>query len=79
MGTNELDKIKKVCEKYTYPTPTEIKMIYDVKTGQLNVAYRYEEICLPKTQISVGEVFIGWVTAERKAGLKHLKIFREVN
>lgn len=31
-GTHELDKIKKVCVKYNYPAPTEIKMTYDVKT-----------------------------------------------
>ena len=27
-GTHGLDKIKEVCAKYNYPTPTEIKMIY---------------------------------------------------
>ena len=48
-GTHGLDKIKEVCAKYNYPTPTEIKMIYDVKTKKFNVGYQYKEICSAKT------------------------------
>lgn len=48
-GTHGLDKIKEICAKYNYPTPTEIKMIYDVKTKKFNVAYQYKEICSAKT------------------------------
>lgn len=62
-GTHGLDKIKEVCAKYNYPTPTEIKMIYDVKTKKLNVAYQYKEICSAK--IGAGEVFMNWV-ADKK-------------
>ena len=64
-GTHGLDKIKEVCAKYNYPTPTEIKMIYDVKTKKFNVAYQYKEICSAKTNISAGEVFMNWVTAKK--------------
>lgn len=64
-GTHRLDKIKEVCAKYNYPTPTEIKMIYDVKTKKFNVGYQYKEICSAKTNISAGEVFMNWVTAKK--------------
>lgn len=64
-GTHGLDKIKEICAKYNYPTPTEIKMIYDVKTKKLNVAYQYKEICSAKTNIGAGEVFMNWVTDKK--------------
>jgi len=64
-GTHGLDKIKEICAKYNYPTPTEIKMIYDVKTKKFNVAYQYKEICSAKTNISAGEVFMNWITAKK--------------
>lgn len=60
-GTNDLERIKEVCSKYDKPTPTEIKMVYDVKSGKLDAKYQYMEICSAKTNISSGEVFIGWM------------------
>lgn len=66
-GTYKLDKIKEICAKYSYPTPTEIKMSYDVKTKKFNAAYQYKEICSAKTNIGAGEVFMNWVTAKKNA------------
>lgn len=41
-GTNDLEKIREVCNNYNMPTPTEIKMYYDVNSKRYNAEYRYE-------------------------------------
>lgn len=68
IGTNDLDKIKEVCSRYNQPTPTEIKMYYDVKSGKYNAQYQYVEICSAKTKVSSGQVFMAWITEEKKKG-----------
>ena len=61
IGTNDLDKIRKLCEQYEAQTPREMKMYYDVKTGKYNADYRYEEVCSPETDLSAGMVFDAWL------------------
>lgn len=60
-GTNKLEHIKNVCSKYNNLSPTEIKLIYDVRSGKLDAQYQYEEICSAKTNMSAGEVFMKWI------------------
>ena len=57
-GTQELEKIKRVCEENQRKIPTEIKMYYDVKTGRFDAEYKYDEECLQK--MSSGEIFMKW-------------------
>ena len=40
----DIRKLKKVCEEYNRPMPTEIKLVYDVKTNKLNAQYQYENV-----------------------------------
>lgn len=58
IGTMDLLKISRVCEKYNMPIPTEIKMYFDVKSGKFDAKYCYEEIC---SERDVSEVFMDWV------------------
>ena len=60
IGTTDLTKIKEICEQNETQTPTEIKMYYDVKSGNYNADYKYDEICSEGTGVSSGEVFIKW-------------------
>ena len=48
--------------------PTEIKMIYEKKTGKFSVKYKYDEVCSAKTGIGAGEVFDNWITEVERAG-----------
>ncbi|MBR1443767.1 MAG: hypothetical protein IJ583_09585, partial [Firmicutes bacterium] len=57
-GTQELEKIKMLCEENQRKIPTEIKMYYDVKTGRFDAEYKYDEECLRK--MSSGEIFMKW-------------------
>lgn len=61
-GTNDLEKIREVCNSYNMPTPTEIKMYYDVNSKRYNAEYRYDEVCTSNTGMSAGEVFMNWVS-----------------
>lgn len=60
LGTEDIEKIKKLCNDYNMPIPSELKMYYNVNTGKYNVDYKYESICSTKTGISAGEIFMNW-------------------
>lgn len=64
-GTEDLTKLDTMCTKYNMPSPTEIKLYYDVETGKLDAKYKYEEVCSAKTGKSAGEVFFEWYTEMR--------------
>ncbi|NBK96743.1 MAG: hypothetical protein EOM50_01755 [Erysipelotrichia bacterium] len=66
MGTNDIDKIKDLCNEYSMKVPTEMKMIYHVQTGKYNVDLKYESVCSSKTGISSGEVFAQWINETKK-------------
>lgn len=38
----DIEKIKMVCEEYERDMPTEMKLIYDVKSGNFKAKYRYD-------------------------------------
>lgn len=60
-GCHDLGKTKEVCANYGMSVPTEIKMIYDVKSGKFDAKYCYDEICSLKTGKDQAEVFMEWV------------------
>lgn len=57
-----------VYKRFERPMPTEIKMIYEKKTGKFSVKYKYDEVCSAKTGIGAGEVFDNWITEVERAG-----------
>ena len=38
---DDIKQLIEVCRKYSRPMPTEMKMVYDVKTKQFNADYKY--------------------------------------
>ena len=44
LGESDLEKIRQICIHYGKPVPTELKMIYDCKSGKMDTAYKMEEI-----------------------------------
>ena len=67
LGTGDLEKIRSVCKSFNKPVPTEIKMYYDVITGNYNADYKYNEVCSARTGIGAGEVFMHWITEIKSA------------
>ena len=64
-GTGDLTKLDTMCAKYNMPSPTEMKLYYDVETGKYDAKYKYEEVCSAKTGKSAGEVFSEWLAEMR--------------
>ena len=54
LGEADLEKIRQICIHYEKPVLTELRMIYDCKSGKIDTEYKYESICSAKT----GTVFI---------------------
>ena len=61
VGGNDLEEIRKVCEKYKRPCPTEMKMCYDVKTRKYQADYKYDPVCGAETGICSDDIFDAWV------------------
>lgn len=65
LGESDLEKIKEICIHYGKPVPTELKMIYDCKTSQIDTKYQYNSICSAKTEIDSSEIFLKWLDEVR--------------
>ena len=46
---------------YEKPVPTELRMIYDCKSGKIDTEYKYESICSGKTGTDSSEIFMKWL------------------
>lgn len=66
LGTHDLMRLDEIGAKYNMRVPTELKLYYDVSSGQFNAEYRYEEICSSRTGKAAGEVFLEWVAEMSK-------------
>ena len=42
-----VEKIKELCEEYERDIPTELKLIYDAKSGKLKAEYKYDLVFTP--------------------------------
>lgn len=68
VGTSDLKKVKDLCAQFKVETPTELKMIYNVKTGEYKASYLYDEICSDISGLSSGEVFMEWYEEVKQGG-----------
>ena len=60
LGEADLEKIRQICIHYEKPVPTELRMIYDCKSGKIDTEYKYESICSAKTGTDSSEIFMKW-------------------
>ena len=60
LGMSDMREIEKLCERYGRPTPSEIKMSFDVKTRSLETQYRYEDY-ISGSKISNEDVIRAWM------------------
>lgn len=87
LGTQDLEELDNICAKYNMARPTEIKMCYDVETGEFEAQCKYEEVCTPNTGVAGAQVFMEWLseikgekgTAEPKKSSRLIDFFRKKN
>lgn len=65
LGQSDLEKLIKICTRYGKSVPTELKMIYDCKSGKIDAKYQYESICSAKTGVDASEIFMEWLDLEK--------------
>lgn len=41
---DDIKQLIELCKKYNRPMPTEMKMVYDIKTKQFNADYQYDPV-----------------------------------
>ena len=44
IGLSDLRRIKNICQEYNQVVPTEMKLIYDVKTRKFSASYQYQPV-----------------------------------
>lgn len=59
-GTDKLMDLRDICEKHKMRRPTEIKMVYDVRTGKFNANYKYEPVC-EDDDVFQSDIYLAWV------------------
>ena len=63
LGTGDLQKLRDICSRYSRPVPTELKLIYDVKTGRFASSYQYQPVLGPDR--GVPDVLQAWIEEVR--------------
>jgi len=56
------EEMKEICERHDRPVPTELRMIYDNKTGEYDGYFQYEPIWTEESDISItpNSIFRDW-------------------
>ncbi len=61
IGIDNLKKIHKICKKFHWDMPTEIKLHYNVKQNHLKAKYKYELIYSNDETLLPDDVFNQWI------------------
>ena len=67
----DLGKLKDVCKRYQQPMPTEIKLVYDVATRNLDAQYQYEKVYTDNIYLAPDDMERQWfeqVKAQEEGG-----------
>ena len=60
IGTDDVKELKKICEKYNQPMPTQIKLIYDNIQNKVNSKYSYDLFYSNSDTLTADDIFEQW-------------------
>ena len=69
---DDIEQIKILCARVNRPMPTEMKLVFDVKTSDLSAKYQYQPIYTnskDKTALTISEEWFVRVVAESTGGV----------
>ena len=66
IGTDDLKELKKICEKYKQPMPTQVKLIYDHKQNKVKGKYSYDLFYSNSDTLTSGNIFEQWYNEVKK-------------
>ena len=65
-GIKYVRKIRALCKEFGRPCPVESRLIFDLRTEKLDVAYSYDKDLFKYTEFGPHEVFQEWIEEEKK-------------
>ena len=65
VGLDDLKNLDAICTQYGMPKPTEMKLIYDVRTERFEADYKYKKVCSGWRGKDPSQVFMEWVSEVR--------------
>ena len=68
IGTDDVERFNKLCDKYNMPAPRELKMHYYVRTRKFEAKYKYEPVCSSKMKAHTQDIFEAWVQEIKDQG-----------
>lgn len=61
LGLADTLGIRELCTNNEYRVPNEIKIIYNVQTGNIDISYKYEPVCDGDMENSSYDIFTEWL------------------
>lgn len=61
----DINSLKKLCEEYKKDMPTQIKLVYDVTTNNLDADYKYDLIYTKSATKTSSDIFEKWYETEK--------------
>ena len=58
--TEDIEKIKALCQRYNKEMPTEIKLIYDVQKNKLKAEYKYDLVYYNEPVKTADDIAMEW-------------------
>lgn len=65
----DIEQLKVLCEEYVRDMPTEMKLIYDVKTGHFKAEYKYDLVYLNDEYKVASDIAVEWFVAVKNNNL----------
>ena len=65
VGTDDIERLIALCDKYQHPCPNEFKLVYDVKSKNFDSHYGYEDYS-EKDEVDSVDVFLEWIKVVKK-------------
>ena len=66
IGTDDVKELKKSCEKYKQPMPTQIKLIYDNVQNKVKGKYSYDLFYSNSDKLTADDIFEQWYNEVKK-------------
>lgn len=60
LGNQDLQALDKICQKYQQPTPTQIKLVYDVTKNSVDAHYSYDNFYSDSDTLTPDDIFNQW-------------------
>lgn len=60
IGAGDLKRLRDVCGEFGQPVPTELRLVYDARTGGMTADYKYDPVYTHTRDLHWSDVFNAW-------------------